>query len=149
MLCLILHILLYGIFWIIDYIRSGYVFKLFFLQMGWTVWTLNRMHPTASSHILWQNDMNGAQERLAAAERLAAFEAHSTQMREELQALRVEVQVRHFEVFERCFSNFHQEAEGDKDEREREMNCNHRGFPNPQYYPLRLKIVGSRCAIQG
>eukprot|EP00434_Breviolum_minutum_P017745 symbB.v1.2.015662.t1/scaffold1177.1/size133674/5 len=32
------------------------------------------------------------EERLAAAERLAAFEAHSTQMREELQALRVEVQ---------------------------------------------------------
>ena len=23
------------------------------------------------------------------------------------------------------------------------------GFPNPQYSPLRLKIVGSRCAIQG
>ena len=59
-------------------------------------------HPTASSHILSPNDMNGAQERLAAAERLAAFEAHSKQMREELQALRVEVQVRHFEMFEIC-----------------------------------------------
>ena len=32
------------------------------------------------------------QERLAATERLAAFEAHSTQMREELQALKVELQ---------------------------------------------------------